>query len=208
MNSNGVAIVASLLSVSSNFETRVSSAHFSLDLCRSQLEAHILRQHQVECRTKYLIDSDRPDPVVQTPRSTVARVFSQLFMTTIVDLDAEYRLTRAALVDAGVEMTDSMDTLYRDWRRWRDRSGARAAVGSPRNRTRGSLVGSSPCTIPKHDGSGELLRERNEYVNSRLPITQARILREANIRPRFWAAHGHERPSYHIRLARCFTFRS
>jgi len=49
-------------------------------------------------------------------------------MTTIVDLDAEYRLTRAALVNAGVEMTDSMDALYRDWRRWRDRSGARAAV--------------------------------------------------------------------------------
>jgi len=49
-------------------------------------------------------------------------------MTTIVDLDAEYRLTRAALVNAGVEMTDSMDALYRDWRRWRDRSGARATV--------------------------------------------------------------------------------
>lgn len=49
-------------------------------------------------------------------------------MTTIDDLDAEYRLTRAALVNAGVEMTDSIDALYRDWRRWRDRSGARATV--------------------------------------------------------------------------------
>ena len=40
-------------------------------------------------------------------------------MTVIVDLEAEYRLTRAALVNAGVDMTDSMDALYRDWRRWR-----------------------------------------------------------------------------------------
>jgi hypothetical protein len=38
-------------------------------------------------------------------------------MTASVDLEAEYRLTRAALVNAGVEMTDSMDALYRDWRR-------------------------------------------------------------------------------------------
>jgi hypothetical protein len=41
-------------------------------------------------------------------------------MTANVDLEAEYRLTRAALVNAGVEMTASMDALYRDWRRWRD----------------------------------------------------------------------------------------
>jgi hypothetical protein len=41
-------------------------------------------------------------------------------MTIIIDLEAEYRLTRAALVNAGVDMTDSMDALYRDWRRWRD----------------------------------------------------------------------------------------
>jgi hypothetical protein len=42
-------------------------------------------------------------------------------MATIVDLDAEYRRTRAALVDAGVDMTDSIDAIYRDWRRWRDK---------------------------------------------------------------------------------------
>ena len=50
-------------------------------------------------------------------------------MSTIVDLDAEYRRTRAALVNAGVDMTDSMDALYRDWRRWRDRSKSPVAVG-------------------------------------------------------------------------------
>jgi predicted pyridoxine 5'-phosphate oxidase superfamily flavin-nucleotide-binding protein len=49
-------------------------------------------------------------------------------MTTSVDLDAEYRLTRAALANAGVEMTDSIDALYRDWRQWRQRSGARTTV--------------------------------------------------------------------------------
>jgi hypothetical protein len=32
-------------------------------------------------------------------------------MTTMVDLDEEYRLTRTALLNAGVEMTDSIDAL-------------------------------------------------------------------------------------------------
>jgi hypothetical protein len=36
-------------------------------------------------------------------------------------LDEEYRVVRAAVVNAGVDMTDSMDALYRDWRRWRDK---------------------------------------------------------------------------------------
>ena len=49
-------------------------------------------------------------------------------MTTTLKLDEEYRLTRAALVNAGVDMTDSMDALYRDWRRWRDKSESRVAV--------------------------------------------------------------------------------
>lgn len=49
-------------------------------------------------------------------------------MTTIVNLDAEYRLIRAALVHAGVDMSDSMDALYRDWRRWRSKSESLAAV--------------------------------------------------------------------------------
>ena len=49
-------------------------------------------------------------------------------MSTFVHLDAEYRLTRAALLNAGVEMTDSIDALYRDWRRWRDLHGAMALV--------------------------------------------------------------------------------
>jgi hypothetical protein len=49
-------------------------------------------------------------------------------MTAIVDLEAEYRLTRAALVNAGVDMTDSMDALYHDWRRWRDKPKSFAPV--------------------------------------------------------------------------------
>ena len=37
------------------------------------------------------------------------------------NLEQEYRLTRAALVNAGLDMNGSIDALYRDWRRWRDR---------------------------------------------------------------------------------------
>jgi hypothetical protein len=51
-------------------------------------------------------------------------------MTAILKLDEEYRLTRAALVNAGVDMTASMDALYRDWRRWRDKSKSQSAVDS------------------------------------------------------------------------------
>jgi hypothetical protein len=53
-------------------------------------------------------------------------------MTAILKLDKEYRLTRAALVNAGVDMTGSMDALYRDWLRWRNEAeflGAAASVG-------------------------------------------------------------------------------
>jgi hypothetical protein len=46
----------------------------------------------------------------------------------ILKLDEEYRLVRAAVVNAGVDMTDSMDALYRDWRRWRDKLESLAAV--------------------------------------------------------------------------------
>ena len=53
-------------------------------------------------------------------------------MTAIVDLEAEYQLTRAALVNAGVDMTDSMDALYRDWRRWRDQPKSLAPVDRAR----------------------------------------------------------------------------
>jgi hypothetical protein len=45
-----------------------------------------------------------------------------------VKLDEEYRLTREALLNAGVEMTDSIDALYRDWRRWRHGSRSLAAA--------------------------------------------------------------------------------
>jgi hypothetical protein len=51
-------------------------------------------------------------------------------MAAMLKLDEEYRLTRAALVNAGVEMTGSLDALYRDWRRWRDKSKSPAGVGS------------------------------------------------------------------------------
>jgi hypothetical protein len=52
----------------------------------------------------------------------------QLTMSITRNLDEEYRLIRSALVNAGVDMTDSMDALYRDWRRWRDKSKSRAAI--------------------------------------------------------------------------------
>jgi hypothetical protein len=59
------------------------------------------------------------------PRSTVDSIQS---MTAMVDLEAEYLLTRAALMNAGVDMTDSMDALYCDWRRWRDQPKSLAPV--------------------------------------------------------------------------------
>jgi hypothetical protein len=49
-------------------------------------------------------------------------------MNALVDLEAEYRLTRTALVNAGVDITDSMDALYRDWRRWRDQRKSLASI--------------------------------------------------------------------------------
>jgi hypothetical protein len=38
------------------------------------------------------------------------------------NLEREYRATRAALGKAGLDMTGSIDALYREWHRWRDRS--------------------------------------------------------------------------------------
>jgi hypothetical protein len=54
-------------------------------------------------------------------------IIVQHFMTTTLKLEEEYRLIRAALVKAGVNMSDSIDALYRDWRRLRDRSQTRTA---------------------------------------------------------------------------------
>jgi len=51
-------------------------------------------------------------------------------MAAILKLDEEYRSIRAALIKAGINMTDSMDALYRDWRRWRNKSHSLAAVDS------------------------------------------------------------------------------
>jgi len=39
-----------------------------------------------------------------------------------VSLEEQYHSTRAALVSAGLDMNGSIDALYRDWRRWRDKS--------------------------------------------------------------------------------------
>ncbi|MGH7841025.1 MAG: hypothetical protein ACREQT_05820 [Candidatus Binataceae bacterium] len=49
-------------------------------------------------------------------------------MTTTVNLDEEYRAVRASLARAGLDMTGSIDALYRDWRRWRDKSQARRSA--------------------------------------------------------------------------------
>jgi hypothetical protein len=38
-----------------------------------------------------------------------------------INLEEQYRLTRAALVNAGLDMDGSIDALYRDWRRWREK---------------------------------------------------------------------------------------
>jgi hypothetical protein len=38
-----------------------------------------------------------------------------------INLEEQYRLTRAALASAGLDMNGSIDALYRDWRRWRDK---------------------------------------------------------------------------------------
>jgi hypothetical protein len=62
------------------------------------------------------------------PSAINSGVDKTLTTTAIIEIDAEYRSTRAALVAAGIEMTDSMDALYRDWRRWRDQSKSRATV--------------------------------------------------------------------------------
>lgn len=49
-------------------------------------------------------------------------------MTVTIKLDEEYRLIRAALNDAGLDMADSMDAICRDWRRRRDKSLSRTPV--------------------------------------------------------------------------------
>ncbi len=51
-----------------------------------------------------------------------SRLDPKLTMTAMVNLDTEYRQTRAALIKAGIDMTDSMDALYREWRWRRDNS--------------------------------------------------------------------------------------
>ena len=38
-----------------------------------------------------------------------------------IKLEEQYHLTRAALVSAGLDMNGSIDALYRDWHRWREK---------------------------------------------------------------------------------------
>jgi hypothetical protein len=42
------------------------------------------------------------------------------------DLELEYRTIRGALINAGL-MTSNLDSLYRDWQRWREESKMRAS---------------------------------------------------------------------------------
>ena|SRR5690242_4086875 len=53
---------------------------------------------------------------------------TRALLMTSVNLETEYRSTRAALVSAGINVTDSIDALYRDWLRWRERSKVRTDV--------------------------------------------------------------------------------
>ncbi|HLW71934.1 MAG TPA: hypothetical protein VKS22_15070 [Candidatus Binataceae bacterium] len=46
----------------------------------------------------------------------------------VPNLDEEYKLVRASLLRAGLDMSGSIDALYRDWRRWRDKSYARSTA--------------------------------------------------------------------------------
>jgi hypothetical protein len=41
--------------------------------------------------------------------------------TANLNLEEQYRSTRAALLSAGLDMNGSIDALYRDWLRWRDK---------------------------------------------------------------------------------------
>ena len=47
-----------------------------------------------------------------------------------INLEEQYRLTRAALVNAGLDMNGSIDALYRDWRRWRETNPWPRPIGS------------------------------------------------------------------------------
>jgi hypothetical protein len=51
-----------------------------------------------------------------------------MIMSAALKLDEEYRSTRAALIDAGINVTGSIDALYRDWQRWRSKSKSIAGV--------------------------------------------------------------------------------
>jgi hypothetical protein len=58
----------------------------------------------------------RPDNLAPArARTAPGTTFPQLVMTTAnVSLEEKYRLTRKALVKAGLDMTGNMDALHRD----------------------------------------------------------------------------------------------
>jgi hypothetical protein len=43
-------------------------------------------------------------------------------ITTNANLEQEYRLIRIDFANAELDVNGSIDSLYRDWRRWRDKS--------------------------------------------------------------------------------------
>ena len=53
-----------------------------------------------------------------------------MLMSEPLKLDAEYHTTRAALIDAGINMSGSIDALYRDWLRWRNQGKSLSGIDS------------------------------------------------------------------------------
>jgi hypothetical protein len=60
--------------------------------------------------------------LTETNRGLIA----QLKTLGETELELEYRTIRGALIDAGM-MTSNLDSLYRDWQRWREESKIRAS---------------------------------------------------------------------------------
>ena len=96
--------------------------------------------------------------------------FPELFMTRAnISLEEEYRLTRTALVNAGLNMTGSMDALYRDWRRWRDKSASMAPLDSIATQEKSTNGG---LGIWPSSGAWSIL-----YTSRRGPCARVKIVR-------------------------------
>jgi hypothetical protein len=79
-----------------------------------------------------------------------------------ISLEEKYRLTREALVKAGLDMTGGMDALYRDWRRWRDKLESMVPVESVRSRATSSARMRSPHNCLRERGPNCSLNLRGE----------------------------------------------